>query len=106
MSAQGMANLSEHATAEYLKIPILTEKDHPTLPVKIGERNPEAVEVVGLVKKVMNETGKILLAKKAKNLGSYVANFLNANKALDGNDLANALVSEVGKRYFSSCRNG
>jgi len=80
LTAKGMAGLSEAKTAEYLKLEIYVEKDHPTLPVKLGERDPEAVEIVGLVQKVMNETGEILLALKKKDLGAFVADVLREGK--------------------------
>ena len=95
LSAKGMAGLSESAVSDMLDLPILTEKDHQTLPVKIGERDPEAVEIVGLVLKAMNETGAILLQKGHADLGSFVADMLRKAEAQTSAERTNTLVQAV-----------
>ena len=78
LTAAGMASMTEHEASEYLKVPILVEKEHPTLPgVRVGERDAEAVEIVDLVRGVMNETGRILQSLKHKSLGEWVASTLS-----------------------------
>lgn len=79
----------------------MTEKNHPTLPgVRVGERDKDAVEIVGLVLKVVNETGKILLEAKASDLGDWVAGTLQDAKDDTPVARCNYLVSKVG---HSSC---
>lgn len=102
LSAKGMSTLSESQAADYLGLEIIVEKDHPTLPVKIGERDAEAVEIVGLVKKVMNETGAILLQEGDKNLGAFVADTLNSVKTENGQSRANHLIQQVWLPHLSN----
>lgn len=98
MTAKGMARLSEGRTAEFLKLELLVEKDHPTMPIKIGERDPDVVEIAGLVQKVMNETGEILLRLGKKDLGSFVADVLREGK--DEESRADLLVRKVGRGFL------
>ena len=87
--------MSEVTVSEHLKVPLMMEKDHPTLPIKIGEREPEAFEIIGLVRRVMNETGNILLHRKKKNLGAFVADVLKSAEERDANVRTNILLHEV-----------
>lgn len=77
LTAKGMSALTESTTAELLGIPIIKETPHESLPgVTVGQRMPDAVEVVGLVQGVLNETGAILQKKGFQTLGDFVEDVL------------------------------
>lgn len=99
LSASGMAHLSEHITAEFLRLPLMSEKDHPTLPMKIGEPDKEAKEIVQLVTGVMNETGEILLKLGKPNLGAWVVDTLNQTKELTAEQRASYLVKALADTF-------
>lgn len=99
LNAEGMSRLNEHITAEFLQLSLMTEKDHPTLPVKIGEPDNEAREIVRLVQGVMNETGNILVKLGKKNLGAWVADTLNQTKELSGQHRASYLVKALADTF-------
>ncbi|KAK9896081.1 hypothetical protein P389DRAFT_74342 [Cystobasidium minutum MCA 4210] len=99
LSASGMAHLSEHITAEFLRLPTMTEKDHPTLPMRIGEPDKEAKEIVQLVQGVMNETGNILLKSGKKNLGAWVADTLKQTTDLTAQERASYLVKALANTF-------
>lgn len=60
----------------------MTEKPHPTLgpAVRMGERDAEAYEIVTLLARVMNETGKILKEGGWKDLGEWMKEALILTK--------------------------
>lgn len=95
MTAEGMVNLNEHRVSELLNIPVMVEKDHPTLPVKIGERDADATEIVGLVLKVMQETGRILQQQGKKDLGTWVADVLRGTTDMTPVERTDRLVKQV-----------
>lgn len=99
LSASGMAHLSEHITAEFLRLPTMTEKDHPTLPMRIGEPDKEAKEIVQLVQGVMNETGNILLKSGKENLGAWVADTLKQITDLTAQERASYLVKALANTF-------
>jgi hypothetical protein len=95
MAAAGMVALTEQRVSELLNIPIMVEKDHPTLPVKIGERDAEATEIIGLVLSTMQETGRILQKQGKKDLGTWVAGTLRQTTDMSAIDCTNYLVKQV-----------
>jgi hypothetical protein len=97
--ARGMANLDANTVSDFLRLSLMTEKDHPTLPVKIGEPDVEAREIVGLVQGVMNETGKILLKLGKKSLGEWIADTLNETKDLSAEQRASYLVQKLADTF-------
>lgn len=97
--AKGMARLDENTVSEFLRLPLMTEKDHPTLPVKIGEPDVEAREIVELVQGVMNETGKILLGLNKTSLGAWVADTLNETRDLTAEQRASYLVQKLAETF-------
>lgn len=99
LSAQGMARLDINVVSDFLRLPLMTEKDHPTLPVKIGEPDAEAREIVQLVQGVMNQTGEILLKQGKKTLGQWVADTLNETKALNAEQRTSHLVKALGATF-------
>lgn len=98
LSAKGMATLTEAKTAELLDISLYTEKKHETLPVTLSERNPDAVEIVGLVKGACNRTGSILLQAGCSDLGNWMMKTLDAGKELSAESRTDHLVHAVSTR--------
>lgn len=95
LMADGMVNITEQRVSELLNLPIMVEKDHPTLPVKIGERDADATEIVSLVLKVMQDTGRILQKQGKKDLGSWVADTLRQTTDITAAQRTNHLVKQV-----------
>lgn len=107
LTAKGMSALTESTTAELLGVPIINETPHDSLPgVTVGQRMPEAVEVVGLVQGVLNETGAILQKKGFQTLGDFVEDALQqaAGETPEkrGDRLVQA-VSHVSSRWSLCC---
>lgn len=100
LSARGMATISEAKTAELLGVPLMSEKAHPSLPgVTVGERIPEAVEVVGLVRKVLNETGDILVKQGFLSLGAFVEEVLNETTSQTSEERSSILVEKASESH-------
>jgi hypothetical protein len=95
LTAKGMAGLSEQVVSDFLQLPLMTEKDHPTLPVKIGEPDTEAREIVRLVQGVMNETGNILLKHGKRCLGEWVSDKLTETIPVTASERASYLVKAL-----------
>lgn len=96
LSAQGMATLSEAKTAELLGLPLMSEKAHESLPgVTVGQRIPEAVEIVHLVRSVLNETGAILVKQGYATLGNFVVETLEHAASQTPDQRAEILVQAV-----------
>lgn len=95
LSSKGLATLTEVTTAELLGISLYTEKKHETLPVTLSERNPDAVEIVGLVKGACNRTGGILLKAGSADLGNWMMKTLDAGKELEAEARTDHLVHAV-----------
>lgn len=102
LMAEGMVNLTEHRVSELLNVPVMVEKDHPTLPVKIGERDAEATEIVGLVLQTMQETGGILQKQGKKDLGTWVADTLRQTEQMSAGERTNYLVKQVSLSHADS----
>lgn len=101
LGAKGMATLSEAKTAELLGLPLMSEKAHESLPgVTIGERIPEAVEIVGLVRSVLNETGAVLVEKGYASLGRFLEETLQHAASESPDARADTMVQAVGHACF------
>lgn len=99
LSAEGMAALSEATVSEYLRLPLMVEKQHPTLPIHIGERDAEAAEIVHLVQGVMNQTGQILVKQGKKNLGQWVVDTLKQTVDMTAEQRASYLVKALADTF-------
>jgi len=75
MSAKGMCSISSATVAELMQLTnhMHVEKPHPTIPaLTVGQLGGPLYELVGLVTKVLNETGEFLVNGGYPDLGSYV----------------------------------
>ena len=75
MSAKGMCSISSAAVADLMQLAnhMHVERPHPTIPaLTVGQLGGPLYELVGLVTKVLNETGDFLVKGGYPDLGSYV----------------------------------
>ena len=75
MSARGMRSVSRAAVADLMQLTnyVHVERSHPTIPaLKVGQLGGPLYELVGLVTKVLNETGEFLVKGGYLDLGTYV----------------------------------
>jgi len=78
LSAKAMSTVSDTRLAELMGgLPLMEEKEHETLPgVRVGTKGGRLAELVGMVQAVMNTTGRVLVQKGYRDLGSLVAELL------------------------------
>ncbi|KAK4050855.1 hypothetical protein OIV83_003277 [Microbotryomycetes sp. JL201] len=78
LSTKGMLSTNTDKLAQLMNIRTHTEKDHPTLgsAVKVGERDPDAIEILELVEKALKETGQALEQSNKRSLGEWVQDSL------------------------------
>lgn len=75
MSAQGMHGVSSAAVADLMQLTnhMHVERPHPTIPaLTVGQLGGPLYELVGLVTRVLNETGEFLVKGGYPDLGTYV----------------------------------
>jgi len=75
MSAKGMRRISSAAVADLMQLTnhVHVERPHPTIPaLTVGQLGGPLYELVGLVTKVLNETGEFLVKGGYPDLGTYV----------------------------------
>jgi hypothetical protein len=75
MSATGMRSVSSAAVADLMQLTnhVHVERPHPTIPgLTVGQLGGPLYELVGLVTKVLNETGEFLVKGGYPDLGAYV----------------------------------
>jgi hypothetical protein len=83
MSAKGMHSISSAAVADLMQLTnhVHVERPHPTIPaLTVGQLGGPLYELVGLVTKVLNETGEFLVKGGYPDLGSYVLEALKAGE--------------------------
>jgi hypothetical protein len=104
LSAQGMANINEGQIAELLGVSIYTEKPHSTIAgLTVGETGGPGLEVVQLIKQLLNDTGKILVDNGYKDLGSFVAESLKEGKNATKSGGDEAAAEVVLERVSNVC---
>lgn len=101
LSTRGMLAATPATLASLAQITTHTEKDHPTMGpiVKVGEKDPEAFEILELLAGVLNQTGEILKKAGKKDLGEWVKDAL---VELDGE--VGAMIVKVSTGAPSPCR--
>lgn len=75
MSAKAMHSISSAAVADLMQLTnhMHVERPHPTIPaLTVGQLGGPLYELVGLVAKVLNETGEFLVEGGYPDLGEYV----------------------------------
>ncbi|GAA6063306.1 hypothetical protein JCM10212_006716 [Sporobolomyces blumeae] len=74
LSTKGMKSCTVASLASLAQISTHSESDHPTLgsAVKVGTKDDEAFELLGLVEGVLHETGETLDALGMADLGTWV----------------------------------
>ena len=83
MSAKGMRSVSSATVADLMQLTnhMHVETPHPTIPaLTVGQLGGPLYELVGLVTKVLNETGDFLVEGGYPDLGSYVLEALKAGE--------------------------
>ncbi|KAK0213007.1 hypothetical protein DFS33DRAFT_1285845 [Desarmillaria ectypa] len=82
LTARGMQSVDVGKVAGLMCIKIHIEKPHESIPgVMVGELGGPMYELMTLITGVLNETGDILVAAGYPDLGSFVAQTLEANDA-------------------------
>ncbi|KAI0066154.1 hypothetical protein BV25DRAFT_1821040 [Artomyces pyxidatus] len=77
LSAKGMMNIGDSKIAELLGVSLHTERPHETISgVTVGEVGGPGWELTQLLKRLMNETGAMLLNGGYKDLGGFVVEAL------------------------------
>lgn len=91
LSTAGMCAAEVPQIAELINIPLHLERQHPSLPVKIGEVDPVSEEIVEKLVEVFKSTGEVLQEGGYPDLGSFVAQALKDGKG-DADYLVEKLV--------------
>ncbi|GAA6053115.1 hypothetical protein JCM3770_002860 [Rhodotorula araucariae] len=94
LSASGMAAVTVAQLADLARISTHTERQHPTLPVQIGEKDADAFEILELLVGVLRETGAVLHAQGCRSLGVWLRAALNRADGHPG-----ALVHELASTF-------
>lgn len=96
LSAKSMSTISDTRVAELMGgLPLMEEKAHESLPgVRVGTKGGRLAELVAMVQAVMNTTGRILIQKGYRDLGSLVAELLRDAAVAHASD-DRALVAAV-----------
>ncbi|BGP71832.1 hypothetical protein NBRC10513v2_005218, partial [Rhodotorula toruloides] len=94
LSARGMHQATVAQLANLARIETHVEKAHPTLgsAVKVGEKDEEAFEILGLLVGVLNETGEVLERLGKQSLGVWLLEKLIEAEG-DGDKLVHELAS-------------
>ncbi|BGP33589.1 hypothetical protein JCM10296v2_005393 [Rhodotorula toruloides] len=94
LSARGMRQATVAQLADLARIETHVEKAHPTLrsAVKVGEKDEEAFEILGLLARVLNKTGEALERFGARSLGAWLLEKLVEAEG-DGMKLVHDLAS-------------
>ncbi|GAA5985819.1 hypothetical protein JCM10908_007127 [Rhodotorula pacifica] len=94
LSTSWMQNVTLAQLADLARIRTHREEDHPTLgsAVKVGVKDEEAFEVLGLLVGVLNETGEILQREGKASLGVWLREALE-RAAGDGFEVVRQLAS-------------
>lgn len=97
LSSRGMKDISSTRVADLMQLTnyLHVEKPHPTIPgLTIGELGGPLYELVGLVTKVLNETGTILVNGGYPSLGAFVLEALTEGERV-GKETGNGVDVEV-----------
>ncbi|EMS22341.1 DUF2419 family protein [Rhodotorula toruloides NP11] len=94
LSTRGMRQATVAQLAEFARIETHVEKAHPTLgnAVKVGEKDEEAFEILGLLAGVLNETGEVLERLEKQSMGAWLLEKLVEAEG-DGAKLVHDLAS-------------
>ena len=83
LSAQGMKQIGDAQIAELLGVNVHVEKAHESIAgLTVGEVGGAGWELVQLLKRLMNETGKILVENGYADLGSFVVEALREGQSI------------------------
>ncbi|GEM08565.1 DUF2419 family protein [Rhodotorula toruloides] len=74
LSVSGMRQANVAQLADLARLEMHVEKPHPTLgsAVKVGEKDEDAFEILGLLAAVLNETGEVLEGLGKRSLGAWL----------------------------------
>ncbi|KAL0956105.1 hypothetical protein HGRIS_002273 [Hohenbuehelia grisea] len=96
LSAQGMQIIGEAKVAELMRVNVHVEAPHETIPgITVGTLGGPMHELVKLVTKTLNGTGKILVDSGYPNLGHLVFQALKDGASAKSGDRADAEVDVI-----------
>ncbi|KAI5123987.1 hypothetical protein M0805_006398 [Coniferiporia weirii] len=98
LSAKGMQEISVQTIAEQLRVSILVERPHESIPgVTVGELGGPMYQLVQLIAHTFNETGTVLVRAGYPDLGTFVLEALKSGEkaAKGGSPEADTVLERI-----------